>query len=247
MEPRTNTFAVELRDIAKSFGDNEVLKGVNLRVPPGKTAVVMGGSGSGKSVLVKTIVKLIQPDSGTVLVNGIDISGLSENEMDAVRLNIGYLFQGGALFDSMSVRENMEFILERHADFDKGDRQNRIDELLEWVRLPEKADAMPSELSGGQRKRIALARAIVLKPSIVLYDEPTTGLDPESVRRVSDLIVKLRDEQGISSVAITHDLLCAELIADEVHFLYDGVIIDSGSLDEVSKSDHAGVRNFFDG
>ncbi len=238
---------VQIVEVAKSFDDNHVLKGVSLDVPRGKTVAVMGSSGSGKSVLVKTIVRLIDPDSGDILVDGQSVLGMNATELDKVRLNVGYLFQGGALFDSMSVRENLAFILHRHSPLSSQQQDERIVELLDWVDLPEKSDSMPSELSGGQKKRIALARAIVLNPDIVLYDEPTTGLDPESVRRVSRLIARLRDERGISAVVITHDLLCAEMVADSVHFLHDGVIIQSGSLSEMQASTHPAIRNFFEG
>ncbi len=229
----------------KSFGDNHVLKGASLDVPRGSTAVVMGESGSGKSVLIKTIVGLLKPDSGEVSIDGARIDVLDDAELDRVRLSIGYLFQSGALFDSMTVEENLSFILERHAKMTKQERKDRVFEALEWVRLPEKGSSFPSELSGGQKKRIALARAMVLKPSILLYDEPTTGLDPLSVRTVSELIVQLRDERAITSIAITHDLLCAEIVSDQAHFIYEGVIADSGSIADLRKSRHPVIRTFF--
>ncbi len=236
---------IEFVDIWKGFGTLDVLKGVSLSVQQGKSAVVMGGSGSGKSVLIKHVVKLLSPDSGTILVRGNDVALMSNEETDRLRLSIGYLFQSGALFDSMTVTDNMDFILDRHTTLTPSERIDRIDETLSWVNLVEKKRHFPSELSGGQQKRIALARAIVLNPEILLYDEPTTGLDPISVRDVSDLIVRLRDERGITSVAITHDLLCAEIIADDVHFLSDGRILTSGSLEEVRRSDHRDISNFF--
>ncbi|NNE34458.1 MAG: ATP-binding cassette domain-containing protein, partial [Rhodothermales bacterium] len=161
------------------------------------------------------------------------------------RLNIGYLFQSSALFDSMTVSENLEFILYRHTGLKKTERIDRIEETLSWFDLVEKRTHYPAELSGGQQKRIALARAIVLEPEILLYDEPTTGLDPESVRMVSDLIVRLREERGITSVAITHDILCAEIIADDAYFLYDGRFLASGTLDEIRRVEHEAVRNFY--
>ncbi len=236
---------IRLVDIRKSFGSLDVLKGVSLNVERGTSAVVMGGSGSGKSVLIKHIVRLLIPDSGEVWVQGKRVDTLESDEMDKIRLNIGYLFQSSALFDSMTVSENLEFLLFRHTDMSKSERIDRIEETLSWFELVEKRTHYPAELSGGQQKRIALARAIVLEPEILLYDEPTTGLDPESVRTVSDLILRLRDEKGITSIAITHDILCAEIIADDTYFLYDGRFIAGGSMDEIRNVDHPAVRNFY--
>jgi phospholipid/cholesterol/gamma-HCH transport system ATP-binding protein len=170
---------------------------------------------------------------------------LEDDELDEMRLCIGYLFQGGALFDSMTVYENLDFFLERHTELEREERTARIEETLEWVNLEHTREQYPAELSGGQKKRIGLARAIILKPRILLYDEPTTGLDPVSVRTVSEIIVRLRDERGISSIAITHDLLCAELIADETHFLHEGRVIASGSIEHLRQSDNPELRNFF--
>ncbi len=222
-----------------------MLRGINLDVEKGESSVIMGGSGSGKSVLIKHIVGLLRPDAGEVWVKDQRVDELSGDELDDVRLSIGYLFQSGALFDSMSVFENMEFFLERHTELSLSERDDRIMEYLSWVGLPDKRDHLPAELSGGQKKRIALARALVLGPDIMLYDEPTTGLDPVSVRSVSELIVRLREERGVTSVAITHDLLCAEIIADDVHFLYKGQILTNGSLDELSRHDDPALKEFF--
>jgi len=198
-------------------------------------------------VLTKHVVRLLRPDAGEVWVLGERVDLLEGDALDRKRLHIGYLFQGGALLDSMTVRGNMLFFLDRHTTLAKGEKEDAVMEVLEAVNLPDKADQYPAELSGGQRKRIGLARALVLKPEIILYDDPTTGLDPISVRVVSELIVKLRDERGISSIAITHDLLAAEIITDRAHFLYEGVIIASGTLDEVRRSDDPNVREFFKG
>lgn len=236
---------IQLRDVHKAFGSLEVLKGINYAVGDGISSVIMGGSGSGKSVLIKHIVGLLRPDRGEVWVRDQRVDQLQGDALDDVRLRIGYLFQSGALFDSMTVHENLEFFLERHTRMNASERKDRIMESLSWVGLPDKRDHFPAELSGGQRKRIALSRALVLDPEILLYDEPTTGLDPVSVRSVSELIVRLREERGVTSVAITHDLLCAEIIADEVHFLYEGAILASGSLDEVRQGDDPALREFF--
>ena len=241
----SETPIIELKDVHKAFGALEVLKGIDYRVGKGISSVIMGGSGSGKSVLIKHIVGLLRPDRGEVWVQGLRVDELEGDKLDNVRLNIGYLFQSGALFDSMSVFENLEFFLERHTPMNASEREERIMESLSWVGLPDKRDRFPAEVSGGQRKRIALARALVLDPEILLYDEPTTGLDPVSVRSVSELIVRLREERGVTSVAITHDLLCAEIIADEVHFLYEGAIMASGTLDEVRNGEAPALREFF--
>jgi len=236
---------IEMRGVHKAFGRNEVLRGVSFSVEEGKTAVVMGGSGSGKSVLIKHLVQLLHPDRGEVWVMGRRVDLLKGDALDELRLSIGYLFQGGALFDSMTVFQNIDFILDRHTTLNRQERQARIEETLEWVDLADKRESAPSELSGGQKKRIGLARAIILEPRLLLYDEPTTGLDPVSVRSVSRLISRLKDERNITSVAITHDLLCAEIVADRVHFLSDGVIAEEGSLAELARSDHPALSNFF--
>lgn len=244
MQTRSNIL-IRLVDIRKSFGPLDVLKGISLDVERGTSAVVMGASGSGKSVLIKHIVRLLTPDSGEVWVQGKRVDTLDSDEMDKLRLNIGYLFQSNALFDSMTVSENLEFLLYRHTDMSKSERIDRIEEILSWFELVEKRTHYPAELSGGQQKRIALARAIILEPEILLYDEPTTGLDPEYVRIVSELILRLRDERSITSIAITHDILCAEIIADDAYFLYDGRFIAGGTMDEIRIVDHPAVRNFY--
>jgi len=236
---------IEVRGIHKAFGLNRVLRGVSLSVEEGTTAVVMGGSGSGKSVLIKHLVQLLLPDAGEVWVMGHRVDRMEGDELDRLRLSIGYLFQGGALFDSMSVFDNMDFILHRHTRLDAAERRERIEETLDWVDLRSKQNSFPAELSGGQKKRIGFARAIVLEPKLLLYDEPTTGLDPVSVRTVSRLITRLREERNITSVAITHDLLCAEIIAERVHFLDEGVILASGTLNEIRQMESPAIRNFF--
>jgi len=238
---------VRLVNVYKAFGEQRVLEGISLDVDPGTTCVVMGESGSGKSVLIKHVVQLLRPDRGEVWVFGDRVDELHGDPLDEVRLKIGYLFQGGALFDSMSVFENIDFILERHTGLDRHERADRVNELLAWVRLEEKLDQAPAELSGGQKKRVALARALALEPQLMLFDEPTTGLDPVSVRSVSELIVRLREERGMSSVVITHDLLCAQIVADSVHFLHEGRFVAEGTVEEVRSVDHPEVRNFFEG
>lgn len=238
---------IEFRDVYKAFGEKEILRGVSMSVSKGQSAVVMGGSGMGKSVMTKHIVQLLQPDAGEVWVLGQRVDQLQGDELDKLRLSIGYLFQGAALFDSMTVFENINFILERHTKMSRAERAERIYETLEWVNLRQSAQQYPAELSGGQRKRIGLARSIILEPKIMLYDEPTTGLDPISVRVVSDLIVRLRDERGITSVTITHDMLCAEIITDVAFFLHNGDIVGRGTLQDLQHAPHPMLREFFGG
>ncbi len=245
--PPPDDVVVDLRDLHKSFGTKHILKGVNLSVERGTSAVVLGGSGTGKSVLTKHVVGLLTPTSGEVWVLGDRVDLMDQDRLDRKRTRLGYLFQGGALFDSMTVYENMRFFLDRLTTLDPDEKDDLIQESLEDVNLPETKDAYPAELSGGQKKRIGLARTLILRPDIILYDEPTTGLDPVSVRVVSELIVQLRDTRGISSIAITHDLLAAEIITDQAHFLHDGTIVASGTLAEVRQSDHPVLREFFQG
>ena len=245
--PPADDVVVELRDVHKGFGPKKILKGINMAVERGTSAVVLGGSGTGKSVLTKHVVGLLQPDKGEVWVLGERLDLMTPEQRDRKRTRLGYLFQGGALFDSMTVYGNMRFFLDRLTTLTLEEKDDLIMESLEDVNLPATRDQYPAELSGGQKKRIGLARTLILRPDIILYDEPTTGLDPVSVRVVSDLIVKLRDTRGISSIAITHDLLAAEIITDRAHFILDGVIEESGTLDEVRTSSHPVLKEFFTG
>lgn len=244
MEPADN-IAISVRDVRKSFNSHEVLRGITMDVPTGTTVAVMGASGSGKSVLIKSIVRLLEPDSGEVWIDGRRIDRLDEDELDEARLEMGYLFQSGALFDSLTALGNLDFILQRHTKLTREARRKVAIDTLEWVSLGDHVNKYPSQLSGGQRKRVALARAIVLQPKVLFYDEPTTGLDPVSVRAVSELIARSRDEGGVSSIVITHDVLCAEIVADRVFFLHDGRLLEDGSLDEIRRSSTPEVSNFF--
>jgi len=243
--PPPDDVLIEFREVCKAFGSKVILHKANFALHKGTTGVIMGGSGTGKSVAIKHVVRLLEPDSGEVWVMGKRIQALSMREMDQLRLRIGYLFQSGALFDSMTVAENLAFILERHTKLTDKEQKDRIEETLSWVNLPGILDQYPAELSGGQKKRVGLARAIILEPEIMLYDEPTTGLDPVSVRLVSELINRLKEERGITSVAITHDLLCAELVSDAVYFLLDQHFPVWGTLLEVSRSTRPELREFF--
>ena len=237
---------ISIKHLHKAFGERKILKGVSVSVPRGTTLAVMGGSGTGKSVLLKHIVGLIAPDSGEVWVQGQRIDQLNRPALNTLRLRIGYLFQGGALFDSMTVVENLDFVLHRHSSLSADERIEKVQEIIAWVNLSHVADDYPAALSGGQKKRIALARAIILSPDILLCDEPTTGLDPVSIRTVSNLIVRLKAEYGITTVAITHDLLCAEIIADQVAFIYQGKILAEGTLNELRTSEQTELRAFFE-
>ena len=231
-------------NLHKAFGGRKILRGVSLRVGRGESVAVLGGSGTGKSVLLKHIVGLIAPDQGTVHVLGQRIDLLSPRDLDAIRLRIGYLFQGGALFDSMNVEENLDFVLHRHTAMTKAERSDRIMEVLDWVDLQETVQQYPAQLSGGQKKRAALARAIILQPDILLCDEPTTGLDPVSVRTVSNLLVRLQ-QRNISIMTITHDLLCAEITAEHAVFLSDGKVLARGTLPELRTHNDPVLQNFF--
>ena len=237
--------AIAFRDVVKWFGPTEVLSHITFAVPRGTSAVVMGASGVGKSVLLRHVVQLLTPDAGEVWLNGRRVDLLRGAALDRARLSVGFLFQGAALFDSMTVAENLGFVLERNSPFTPTEREERIRETLRWVGLEDMASAYPAELSGGQQKRIGFARAIVLHPDVMLYDEPTTGLDPVTARSISDLILRLRDERGTTSITITHDIPCAERVADTVHFLYGGQIVASGTVAEVRRSNHPAVRAFF--
>ncbi len=241
----SNGYEIQINNLHKAFGERKILKGVSVRVPRGSTLAVMGGSGTGKSVLLKHMVGLIEPDLGEVWVQGQQVNQLDQSSLNALRLRTGYLFQAGALLDSMTVAENLDFVLRRHSTKSASERTEQIQEAIEWVELPHTAMQYPAELSGGQKKRIALARAIILSPDILLCDEPTTGLDPVSVRMVSNLILRLKAERGITTVAITHDLLCAEIIADRAAFLYQGQTLAEGTLDELRRDPHPRLREFF--
>ncbi len=243
--PPAEHIIIELRNLAKSFGPNQVLRGISLQVPRGSSAVVLGASGSGKSVLIRHIVGLLLPDSGEVWLCGQRVDRLRGRDLDRLRLSVGYLFQGGALFDSMTVYENLSFSLERHTRLDRQERDLRIRETLAWVEMDHAASSYPAELSGGQQRRVGIARAIVLHPDVLLYDEPTTGLDPVIAGTVAELIVRLHDERHITSITITHDLSYAAHVADQVHFLNEGRFVAEGTFEQVRTSNHPAVQAFF--
>ena|SRR5487761_2035832 len=238
---------INVKGLYKSFGkNNEVLKGVNFIVNKGENLVVLGKSGSGKSITIKCLVGLIAADKGEINVFGTDITTLDNNQLNEIRLRIGFLFQNSALYDSMTVRQNLGFPLRRHSKkIPPKEIENMIIEELESVGLADAIDKMPSELSGGMRKRIGLARTLILKPEIILYDEPTTGLDTITSREISELILAIQKKNKTTSIIITHDMACAKLTGDRLVILKDGAIGAEGSYDELENSEDEWVRSFF--
>lgn len=238
---------IKIQNLCKSFGKQMVLKNVNLILHRGENIVIMGKSGIGKSVLIKCIVGLLRHDSGLIEIFGKDILTLNKLELDEIRLKIGYLFQGGALYDSMTVRENLEFPILRSRLFNlsKADMDSRVDEVLENVGLLDAHNKMPAELSGGMKKRIGLARTLILKPEIILYDEPTTGLDPLTSSEISHLMLQVQEKYKTSSIIITHDLKCAKLTANNIKLLKDGNFYAEGNYNELKKSSNIEVFNYF--
>lgn len=237
---------VEVENVSKSFGDNHVLKNISLDIYEGETLTILGKSGVGKSVLIKLMVGLLPLDSGEVRYEGKPISESTEKELNEIRKNIGFLFQGGALFDSMSIGENLNIILEKHTDLPLDEREKRIVRALELVGLKDKLDEMPSALSGGQRKRAGLARSIVLKPKLILYDEPTTGLDPITAVSIAELILSLQTELQVASVVVTHDLPTAYTISDRTIVLESGSKIYDGPVQGLATARNKHLNEFLD-
>lgn len=238
---------LELKNIKKSFGDNQVLKGFSMKLYEGENLVIMGKSGSGKSVMVKCIVGLIQPDSGSITIKDQDIITMGQQELDFLRTEIGFLFQGSALYDSMTVRENLEFPLRRHKDKLENFQSTEISvkEALNSVGLLDAIDRLPSELSGGMQRRVALARALILKPKIIMYDEPTTGLDPITANEIIQLMRSIQKEYNTSSLIITHDVDCARVISNRMILLVDGINYAEGTFEELSNSSDPQTKAFF--
>lgn len=238
---------IVVQDVHKRFGPKVVLDGCDLTIPKGETLVIIGRSGMGKSVLLKHIVRLLEPDAGRIWVEGQEITSLSRGPLMELRKKFGMLFQGAALFDSMTICENIGLILKEHTDWSDDRIRRRACECLEMVGLVGTEDKLPSALSGGMKKRAGLARAIVMEPQYILYDEPTTGLDPITADAINDLIIKLQRELNVTSIVVTHDMPSAYKVGDRMVMLNDGRIIYDGSVDEVRSADHAAVRQFIEG
>ena len=238
---------IVVKELRKSFGDNHVLNGFSMTLYEGENLVIMGKSGSGKSVMIKCLIGLMGADSGTINVMGKDMSNLNRKSLDELRSDIGFLFQGSALYDSMTVRENLEFPLRRHKKrFNKEVNTNEmVLEALENVRLAEAIDLMPAELSGGMKRRVALARTLIMYPKIILYDEPTSGLDPITSKEIIQLMLSIQKKYNTSSLIITHDVDCARVISDRMILLVDGINYAEGTFTELVKSKDKKVKAFF--
>lgn len=239
---------IEVKNLNISFGKNHVLRDFSMDLNPGENLAILGKSGSGKSVLIKCIIKLLIPDSGKIIVINNDISTLDEDEMDKLRADVGFLFQSNALYDSMTVRQNLEFPLRRHwtKEERKFNAEEAVLEALEDVGLSHTINMMPAELSGGMRKRIALARTLILKPKVILYDEPTTGLDPITAREISHLMIAVQKKYKASSIIISHDMNCIKMTSNRVIMLIEGRNYASGTYDNLRTLTDPKVREFFD-
>jgi phospholipid/cholesterol/gamma-HCH transport system ATP-binding protein len=239
---------LSFRDLHKAFGDKQVLRGIDLEVARGETMVVLGSSGSGKSVLCSMLVGLLSPDRGRILVAGQDVTTFAtDDQWRSVWLKTGFLFQGSALFDSMTVGENVAFPLREHTDLPPDRIRARVAEVLSWIDLDGVENKLPSELSGGMQKRVGLARTVVLEPEIVIYDEPTTGLDPLTSDTISELIRRLQQERQVTSIVVTHDIRCTFHVADRVAMIDEGRILVQGSLEEIRKSEVPKLKAFLYG
>lgn len=237
---------VEIRDLEMSFGSKKVLQGLNMDLFKGENLVVLGKSGSGKSVTIKCMVGLLTQTAGSLKIFGKEVKDLKEQELKELRIRTGFLFQSGALYDSMTVEQNLEFPLTRVLKLtDKDEIKQRIEEVLEGVGLSDAIDKMPSDLSGGMRKRVGLARTLILKPEIMLYDEPTTGLDPITSREISELMLEMQEKYQTSSVIITHDMACAKITGDRLLVLNKGAFIAEGNYEELENGPDELVRSFF--
>lgn len=234
-----------IEGLKKSFSGNAVLNDVDLKIGKGETVVILGRSGTGKSVILKCIIGLIRPDSGSIRIFGENFLELNWKQMSSLRIRIGFLFQSGALYDSMTVRENLMFPVIRQPGYDGRDLASKIEEMLDNVGLLNAIDKMPSELSGGMQKRIGLARTLMLDPEIILYDEPTTGLDPVTSNEISHLILDMQKKYGVSSLIVTHDMPCARLVSNRIVVLKQGKFTAEGTYDQLERSDDDFVSGFF--
>lgn len=237
---------IAIKGLKKSFGEKDVLKDINLELEKGENIVVLGRSGTGKSVTIQCIVGLLKQDGGSLKVFGDEVADMSDKQLKELRIKIGFLFQSGALYDSMTVRENLEFPLTRVLKLtDQAEIDKRVEEALDGVGLLEAIDKLPSDLSGGMRKRAGLARTIIVNPEIILYDEPTTGLDPITSREISDLILSIQKKYKTSSIIITHDMECARIAADRMMIMDNGEFIAEGTFESLHKSNNKTVASFF--
>ncbi len=245
MKNKTNIAPIlKIKDLKKSFGNNHVLNGFTMELYEGENLVIMGKSGSGKSVMIKCLVGLMEADSGNIEIMDKDIATLQKKELDNLRTEIGFLFQGSALYDSMTVRENLEFPQRKHNN-KLGDKEKLVLKALESVGLTDAIDLMPEELSGGMKRRVALARAIILNPKIIIYDEPTTGLDPITAKEIIELMREIQQKHGASSLIITHDVDCARVTANRMILLIDGINYAEGTFEELSSSSDEKIQAFF--
>lgn len=236
---------IEINNLTKAFEDFVVLDDISFTVKRGENLVVFGRSGTGKSVLLKCMIGLMTPDKGDIYIDKENVLSLDAKKLNEMRKQIGFLFQSGALYDSMNVAENLAFPLIRNFDFTSKEVDDKVHNALEMVGLAEALNKMPSELSGGMRKRIALARSIITEPKLMLYDEPTTGLDPLTTKEISELIIELQKKLNMTSIIVTHDLICANIIADRAIFLKEGKIKYAGTIPELVNSDDTFLKNFF--
>src|SRR5215467_8762418 len=246
-DSKKNTPLVQVESLKKSFGRQVVLKGISLEVGKGETLSVLGRSGTGKSVLLKLIIGLHKPDSGSIRVKGEDVTKLPMKELNEIRKKVGFLFQQAALYDSLSVEENVAFPLRRHSNMSDGESRKRVRELLASVGMEKDAQKLPGELSGGMQKRVGLARALALEPDILLFDEPTAGLDPITAAEIDDLILRLQKERHMTSVVVTHDIHSARAVSDRVALMRDGQLLITGTFEDLQKSRDPFVMQFLNG
>ncbi|MBF0331333.1 MAG: ATP-binding cassette domain-containing protein [Candidatus Omnitrophica bacterium] len=238
---------IEIQNLYKTFNKVQVLNGLNLSVREGETKVVIGRSGVGKSVLLKNIVGIMKPDSGSIRIKGVELTQMPDKEYDKVRKSIGFVFQGGALFDSLNVAENVGFFLDEFMKLPPAQKRMRIAHALSLVRLKNVEEMMPSQLSGGMRKRVSLARVLCMEPRIIFYDEPTTGLDPVTADAINNMIIEMRDKLKVTSIVVTHDMTSAYKVADSIAMIYHGQVIADGTPDVIRTSHHPVVRQFVNG
>lgn len=244
--PESRNAVIEVRDLKISFGSQPVLNGLSLDLYEGENLVVLGKSGSGKSVLIKCIVQLLQADSGSIKVFGKEMNNIGKKDLEELRKDIGFLFQSGALYDSMTVRQNLEFPLRRiRKELDEKQIEAKVQEVLDNVGLPDTGDKMPSQLSGGMKKRIGLARTIIVDPKILLYDEPTTGLDPITSDEISQLMNAVKKQYKTSSIIITHDIACVKTVADRIIMINDGILFKEGTYHDFTTSKDPFIKSYF--